>query len=118
LQNFNPKTNENTENKRAVGLLESEINWTFMANSLLSLSDGSYVFTSGANTEEGVYSEKNLQGESFVQFRSFSKNAFFDGFYTVTKNDNSLVLQPVKIHINGSFSYSGSAISLEKKQED
>ncbi|HPY52863.1 MAG TPA: pallilysin-related adhesin [Treponemataceae bacterium] len=118
LQNFKLKKNENSEDNRAIRLLESETNWTFMTSSLLSLSNGNYVFTSGANTEEGVYSEKNVQGESFIQFRSFSKNAFFDGFYTVTKNESSLVLQPVKIHINGSFSYSGSAISLEKKKED
>lgn len=98
-----------------IELLENEEDWLFMGTSLLHLSNGNYSFTSGASKEEGVYSEKLLEEERLIQFRPFSKNAFFEGFYSIRKSDAGLVLQPVKLSVDGRLSQNETLINLEKK---
>lgn len=104
--------------QNALHSLESEGEWIFMTTSVLQVSKGNYAFISGANKEEGVYSEKTIQNETFLQFRPFSKNAFFDGFYTVTENEQGIALQPIKLSVDGRISQNGALIQLTKKGEE
>lgn len=104
--------------QNALHSLESEGEWIFMTTSVLQVSKGNYAFISGANKEEGVYSEKTIQNETFLQFRPFSKNAFFDGFYTATENEQGIALQPIKLSVDGRISQNGALIQLTQKDEE
>lgn len=94
--------------------LELNESWKVMETDTLSFNKGTYVFSSGSVLEKGVFSLKTINGQKLMQMRSDAQTSLFGGFYTLEKNKDSLILQPVRITADGVISPSGAKIKLER----
>ncbi len=89
--------------------------WKLMETDSITFDSGHYEFYSGSAIEKGVYSQKSVNGELLLQMRSDSKTSLFGGFYQLEEDDQTMILKPVNITVDGIISSSGTPIILEKQ---
>ncbi len=113
-KSFTSSSTINSDEKQLFEELEQQEHWKIMKTDVLSFSKGHYSFSSGSALEKGVYSIKTVNGRQLIQMRTDAQTALFGGFYSLIKAEDSMILQPVKITVDGVISPSGTNIVLEK----